>query len=79
MDQDELEDEVFTKTILIHAEIIYNWQKRYVQTELIYALAFVLSVALCWAKKNGLLTIVHKDEESSEQKVADAAVFALKG
>ena len=56
MDQDELEDEVFSKTILIQAEILYKWQKQYVlQTEVLYALAFVLSVALCWAKKTGYL------------------------
>ena len=82
MDQDDLEDEVFSQTILIQAEILYKWQKRYVlQTEVLYALAFVLSVALCWAKKTGLLvlTVGGPSEESSEQKVADAAVFALKG
>ena len=80
MDQDDLEDQVFTQTILIHAEILYKWQKRYVlQTEVLYALAFVLSVALCWAKKTGFLVLGGPSEESSEQKVADAAVFALKG
>ena len=80
MDQDDLEDEVFSQTILIQAEILYKWQKRYVlQTEVLYALAFVLSVALCWAKKTGFLVLGGPSEESSEQKVADAAVFALKG
>ena len=60
MDQDDLEDEVFTKTILAHLDLLttssrqlFEWQRRYIQTELIYAIAFLLSVVLCVAKRKG--------------------------
>ena len=60
MDQDDLEDEVFTKTILAHLDLLttssrqlFEWQRRYIQTEIIYAIAFLLSVVLCVAKRKG--------------------------
>ena len=89
MDQDDLEDEVFTKTLLAHMDLLttssrqlFEWQRRYIQTELIYAVAFVLSVVFCLAQRKGLIKgFFHlpSNEESCEQKSADAAVFALKG
>merc|ERR1711962_995921 len=91
MDQDDLEDEVFTKTLLAHVDLVttssrqlFEWQRRYIQTELIYAIAFVLSILLCLAKRKGLINVgpffhLPSNEESCEQKSADAAVFALKG
>ena len=91
MDQDDLEDEVFTKTVVAHIELLttssrqlFEWQRRYFQRELVYALAVVLGCCLAIARHKGyfkyfsgpaLLT----GEESCEQKSADAAVFALKG
>ena len=60
MDQDDLEDEVFTKTILAHLDLLttssrqlFEWQRRYIQTEIIYAIAFLISVVLCVAKRKG--------------------------
>jgi hypothetical protein len=60
MDQDDLEDEVFTKTILAHLDLLttssrqlFEWQRRYIQTEIIYAIVFLLSVVLCVAKRKG--------------------------
>ena len=49
-----------------------------------YAFALVLSIILCIAKKKGLITFldgtsISNNEESCEQKLADAAVFAVKG
>ena len=61
MDQDDLEDEVFTKTILAHIDLLttssrqlFEWQRRYIQTEIIYAIAFVLSVVFYIAKRKGI-------------------------
>ena len=61
---------------------LFEWQRRYFQRELVYALAFVLGCCLAtwlgyfeYFNGPGLLS----DEESSKQKSADAAVFALKG
>ena len=90
MDQDDLEDEVLTKTLLAHLEVfstsfrpLYEWQKRNIQLEFLYALAIVISLVLCLAKKKGLISFLDGasilNEESCEQKLADAAVFALKG
>lgn len=88
MDQDDLEDEVFTKTILAHLDflstsgrqIVFNCQF-YLKTELIYALAILLSLLLCLAKtkKINFFAVSNAHEESCEQKAADAAVFAIKG
>ena len=52
--------------------------------EFVYAFALVLSIILCIAKKKGLITFldgtsISNNEESCEQKLADAAVFAVKG
>ena len=93
MDQDDLEDEVFAKTILAHIELlstssrqIFEWQRRYIQTELLYAIIIVISAILCIAKRKSLYGLfgggslpTSSNEESCEQKTADAAVFALKG
>jgi len=64
MDQDDLEDEVFTKTILAHLDLLttssrqlFEWQRRYIQTEIIYAIAFLISVVLCVAKRKGLINV----------------------
>lgn len=84
MDQDDLEDEVFTKTILAHVDLfsassrqIFEWQRRYIQTEILYAVALVLSVFLCLVSRKRF-SFTH-NEDSCEQKSADAAVFAIKG
>lgn len=92
MDQDDLEDEVFTKAVLAHVQVfsssshqLFEWQRRYIQTELLYAFLAVFSVLFCFltSRKTGLLNLFKcsliLDEESSEQKSADAAVFAIKG
>ena len=64
MDQDDLEDEVFTKTIVAHIELlstssrqIFEWQRRYIQRELIYALAVILGCVLAIAKHKGKCTM----------------------
>ena len=69
MDQDDLEDEVFTKTLLAHVDLVttssrqlFEWQRRYIQTELIYAIAFVLSILLCLAKRKGRVSEKKVDE-----------------
>ena len=69
MDQDDLEDEVFTKTLLAHVDLVttssrqlFEWQRRYIQTELIYAIAFVLSILLCLAKRKGRVSVKKVDE-----------------
>ena len=67
MDQDDLEDEVFTKTILAHIDLLttssrqlFEWQRRYIQTEIIYAIAFVLSVVFYIAKRKGIEIVKKK-------------------
>ena len=91
MDQDDLEDEVLTKTLMAHLEVfstafrpIYIWTYRNVPIEIVYALAVVLSLALCFAKRKGLINLEFGNnnstqEECCEQRLADAAVFAIKG
>ena len=91
MDQDDLEDEVLTKTLMAHLEVfstafrpIYIWTYRNVPIEIVYALAVVLSLALCFAKRKGLINLEFGgnnsiQEECCEQRLADAAVFAIKG
>ena len=73
MDQDDLEDEVFTKTLLAHVDLVttssrqlFEWQRRYIQTELIYAIAFVLSILLCLAKRKGRVSEKKVDENHTK-------------
>ncbi len=91
MDQDELEEEIFTKTILTHLDFLstytrglYEWQKVHVRTELLYAVAFVVGLLMvAFARKCGLFRALRasatSNEDSLEQRSADAAVFAIKG
>jgi hypothetical protein len=94
MEQDDLEDEIFTKTIVAHLDIfstfsrnLMEWQTAYIQTEMLYAIAVVLGLLLCifGTKKGFMLSNLISghpmliSEDSCEQKSADAAVFAIKG
>ena len=65
MDQDDLEDEVLTKTLMAHLEVfstafrpIYIWTYRNVPIEIVYALAVVLSLALCFANGCGFAVYI---------------------
>ena len=60
---------LFTKTLLAHVDLVttssrqlFEWQRRYIQTELIYAIAFVLSILLCLAKRKGRVSEKKVDE-----------------
>ena len=70
------------KSLSRKIRIFYIWNS--VLVEFVYAFALVLSIILCIAKKKGLITFldgtsISNNEESCEQKLADAAVFAVKG
>ena len=85
MDQDDLEDEVFTKTLLAHVDLVttssrqlFEWQRRYIQTELIYAIAFVLSILLCLAKRKGRVS-EKKVDQNYNKSILMSMQFLLRG